>query len=131
MAGEIIKGSVYINNIAVDGLPNTANNPVVNTIAGVNREDNVFEVTNTTTGQTSTFGDLTFVKLAVEQGKQLHTYQVTFDPNVVSGNVANIILDRISQWIGDYGQRYDDIIINMVASGGGTHDILITIVRYF
>jgi hypothetical protein len=55
-------------------------------------------------------------------------YRVTFDAAVTAVNVTATINDRITEWIGLYGNRYDDILININPSGAN-HDITVTIIR--
>jgi hypothetical protein len=63
--------------------------------------------------------------------KAFGTTRVTWDPNILSANVASVINDRINEWTSLHGERYDDILININNSGGATHDIQITIIRNY
>lgn len=125
MAGEIIKGTVNLNNIAVAG--NGEKYP--NQIAGYYSNDNATLVFNGVNANNQDI-DSTDFKLAVEQGKAFISRQVTFDPGVPAANVDNIINDRINTWIATLGNRYDEIIITVNPSGGA-HDIMVAIFRYF
>ena len=127
MAGEVIKGSVYLNNLAINSAVNP-NTPLSNVVAGENLEDNknyyINSVNNLQDFNTANN------KLAVSLTKQFQLIQVRFDAGVSAGNVANIINDRINEWIGDNGKAYDDfqVIIN---PSGVNHDITTIIVRYY
>jgi hypothetical protein len=129
MAGEIIKGTVNIKNPIAGNGNNGANN-YINTIAGSN-PGNQMLVANAYNHVYNEINLDNDNKILVEQGKQFKVYQVTFDPNVLAANVDNIIIDRINQWVACNGMRYDDLIITVNNSGGATHDVMVTIVRYF
>lgn len=129
MAGEIIKGSVYLNNLGkVHDNPN-ANMPFANTIGGENLTEGYFELINSVNNSSNDY-DVTNNKLAVSLTKQFQTKQVTFDANVPPANVSNTILDAINVWIAGNGKAYDDIIITINPSGAN-HDIMVCIIRYF
>lgn len=130
MAGEIIKGSVYLNNLgntgdAIDGL-----HPFSNSIGGENLSTNQFNLINSIDNNDSNV-NVDIKKLPVSLTKQFTTKQVTFDVGVPAVNVENVILDAINTWCGTYGYSYDDIIITINTSGGGTHDVMVCIIRYF
>ena len=125
MAGEIIKGTVNLNNIATSA--NGIKYP--NQIAGYYSNDNETKVFNGVNADNQDI-DSTDFKLAVEQGKAFISTQVTFDANVSAVLVDNTINDRINTWIATYGNRYDEIIITVNPSGGN-HDIMVAIFRYF
>lgn len=84
-------------------------------------------VNSISTGTTTGNG----VALYANPCKAFGTYRTSWDPNTASANVNSVIQDRIAEWVSLNGQRYDDIIININTSGGGTHDIQITIIRNF
>jgi hypothetical protein len=125
MAGEIIKGTVNLNNIATAA--NGEKYP--NQIAGYYSNDDATIVFNGVNANNQDI-DSTDFKLAVEQGKAFISRQVTFDANITAANVDNIINDRINTWIATLGNRYDEIIITVNPSGGN-HDIMVAIFRYF
>ena len=128
MAGEVIKGSVYLNNLAVQNSPGGVK--YANTIGGSNLANQML-IANAINSSDQEINLSVDNKLLIEQGKQFKVVQATFDPNVNAGNVANTINDRIATWVNDNGMRYDDFILNVNNSGGGTHDITIVIIRYF
>ena len=95
----------------------------------VNADSNATEPVNVIT--TATADGTGLNAIYANPCKAFGHYRVTFDPSVSAVNVAATINDRIQEWQGLYGDRYDDILINMVTSGGGTHDITVTIIRNF
>lgn len=132
MAGEIIKGTVnvgFVNGSTVNVVPDNNGVLNLNEIAAYNYDTDNSNVIALQTGLTTI--DSNTPKLAVEQGKQFVTTQVRFDANVVSGSVANIIRDRIDEWIATNGARYDDFQVIINTSAGATHDITTIIVRYY
>ena len=135
MAGEIIKGTVQSNIIAVKG-------STVGIVSDADGQKNFNEVaaydfdTDTPTVLSKLDGsnviNSTTPKLAVEQGKQFVTTQITFDANITAVNVEAIIRDRIDQWIATTNSaRYDDFQVIINPSGLGNHDITIVINRYY
>jgi hypothetical protein len=134
MAGEIIKGTVQANitsvaNVGVDVVSDNNGNSYLNEIAGYNLDTdhaNILNILNS--GNSGITSGIT--KLAVDQGKAFVTTQQTFDANVTSANVANTIKDRIDQWIGAHGIRFDEFSFNVNPSGAN-HDVTVVIIRYF
>jgi hypothetical protein len=132
MAGEIIKGTVNVNNLGYNGqslsdLP--IDTKIPNTVIALNSSDNnYYNINSVNDGDENV--SLHDNKLLVDQGKAFVTKQVTFDTNVSNPNVDNVILDRINEWVAAYGNRYDDIIITVNPSGAN-HDIMVAIFRYF
>jgi hypothetical protein len=133
MAGEIVKGTVNlksVNNQNVEVVGDGDGKYFLNQIAAYNYDIGVSNVLAFVDKDINPYGDST-PKLLVDQGKQFVTTQVTWDPNTTSATIVQKINDRIAQWISTYGARYDDFKITINNSGGGTHDIMITIIRYF
>jgi hypothetical protein len=131
MAGEIVKGTVNLKTVSGQNVEVVNDNDgkfYLNQIAAYNYDLDDSKVISQQNGLTTI--DNETPKLAVEQGKQFVSKQVTFDANISSVNVDNIINDRINQWIFAFGERYDDFILNINPSGGN-HDITIVIIRYY
>lgn len=132
MAGEILKGTVNIGSVNAQKSQIVGDNNggfYFNQIAAYNYETDNPNVIALETGGTTI--DNNTPKLAIEQGKQFVNTQVRFDSNVVSGSVANVIRDRINEWIATNGVRYDDFQVIINTSAGATHDITTIIVRYY
>lgn len=94
-----------------------------------NSDTNEFSNVDAVTSATDNMGNLTAIY--ANPGKEFSTVQVTFDAAVPALQVTNKINDRINEWTAGYGARYDDLVITMVTSGGGTHDITIVITRNY
>ena len=134
MAGEIIKGTVQANIISVQdatvGIVSDADGQKnFNEVAAYDFDTDTptvlakLDATNAIDGATP--------KLAVEQGKQFVTRQVTFDAGVTAANVEAVIIDRIDQWVAyTNSARYDDFQV-IVNPSGGNHDITVVIIRYY
>ena len=132
MAGEIIKGTVNlgsVNGSTVNVVSDADGQKNINEVAAYDFETDTPTVLSMQSGNTTI--DVNTPKLAVEQGKQFFLRQVTWDDNVGTAAVENAVNDRINEWVSTNGYRYDDLHITVNNSGGGTHDILIVIVRYY
>ena len=94
-----------------------------------NNDTNEFENVALITPVTDDPGALSAIY--ANPGKQFETTQITFDASIGAPNVDNTIQDRINQWIAANGHRYDEIIVTVNPSGGGTHDIMVLINRNY
>jgi hypothetical protein len=121
------------NYKAVDlGTPGeTYTGPTMNSIGGMEPNSNQFELVEVSTLNTEATNS--HKKLMVDQVKSFKTWKNYAYLNEPQTYYNTAINDAIGDWTGNYGARYDDIIISVVANGLGPNNFhyYVTITRWF
>jgi hypothetical protein len=139
-----VEGTVSIdtNEIVIDDKLIDPNQPYINAVAGINKDKNTYNylrlVDSIDRGQYAS-GSVIAVdspKLLVEQGKQFElVYVNTVDASGFNeADITNAITTFITEFINNYGPRYDDLKITFLenVANSQTYSYLnIVITRYF